>query len=382
MKRLYFFAMLVSLANATNGDLMIATDTKSMGMGGVGIAMPSGALASINNPALLSYMDKREISLNATIFLPTIETKTEFIVDKDYQESDSSLYIIPSIAYATPLDDRWSMGIGMWGVAGMGVDFSSAENGSGLFGMVTDLMIMDIATPISYRFDDFTLGVAPILQVGMLNIEYQTSTDKHHPYDSEVDYNIGVKVGAIYDWHNGLLIGAVYQSAISMSYDSSEEPFSSLKLQQPQEYGIGVSYSIEKHLFAFDYKHIDWDKADGYREFGWHSQNVYAFGYEYSGFESYKLRVGYNYAKAPIETSDAQAFNNYLNLLGFPATSTTHYTFGTSYQYSKDIEIDTALIYSPSKDTKGRVLKTALGDIDISNRHKELSFTVAFSYKF
>ena len=380
-KKILVLSSLLSIAYATNGDLMIATDTKSMGMGGVGIAIPFGAISSINNPALLSYTKNKEFAINATAFFPTIQTKTEFIRDRDYQDSDSTFYLIPSMAYSMPIDSRWSVGIGMWGVAGMGVDFSDAPSGSGLFGMQTDLMIMHIATPVSYRFDDFSLGVAPILQVGMLDIEYQALTH-HHPYDSAIDANVGVKFGGVYDWHNGLRVGIVYQTPISMTYDSSEVTAPDLKLEQPQEYGIGFSYQSDVHMVAFDYKRIDWDKADGYKAFGWKAQNVYALGYEYSGIDRYKLRVGYNYAKAPVETNDAQAFQNYLNLLGFPATSTTHYTIGASYEYASDIDIDMAVVYSPKESTDGKILETMFGDMDIYNKHQEISLTMQVDYRF
>jgi len=380
-KSLYISIIVASVLHATNGDLMIATDTKSMGMGGVGIAIPFGSLSSINNPALLSYAKNKEFAINATAFFPTIQTKTEFIRDRDYKDSDSTFYLIPSMAYSMPIDNRWSVGVGMWGVAGMGVDFSDAPSGSGLFGMQTDLMIMHIATPVSYRFDDFSVGVAPILQVGMLDIEYQALTHSH-PYDKVIDTNVGVKLGGVYDWHNGFRVGVVYQTPISMTYDSSEVTAPDLKLEQPQMYGIGFSYQSGMHMIAFDYKRIDWDKADGYEVFGWKAQNVYALGYEYSGIDRYKLRVGYNYAKAPVDTNDAQAFQNYLNLLGFPATATTHYTLGASYKYASNIDIDVALVYAPNETTKGKILQTVLGDMDIYNKHKELSLTLQLDYKF
>jgi long-chain fatty acid transport protein len=379
-KKLLILGTITTLSYATNGDLMIATDTKSMGMGGVGIATSFGATASINNPALLSYSQSKEFAINATAFFPTIETKTEFIRDKEYQESDSSFYLIPSMAYKFPINDRVNMAVGMWGVAGMGVDFSDAPSGSGLFGMQTDLMIMHIAAPISYKLDDFSLGVAPIIQVGMLDIEYQT-TSSQHPYDGEYDINVGVKFGGVYDWHNGLRVGVVYQTPISMEYESSSNLMSDLKLEQPQEYGIGFSYSFGNHLVAFDYKRIDWDKADGYKEFGWEAQNVYAFGYAYE-WDRYTFRAGYNYAKAPVTTNGTQPFQNYLNLLGFPATSKSHYTLGASYQYNQNYNIDMAFVYSPNQTVSGKLLDTILGDMDIYNKHKEISMTIQLDYRF
>ncbi len=49
-----FGTLFTSVLYATNGDQMIATGTRSIGMGGVGIAMGFGAESGLINPALIS----------------------------------------------------------------------------------------------------------------------------------------------------------------------------------------------------------------------------------------------------------------------------------------------------------------------------------------
>jgi len=380
------FATLLTL-HATNGDLMIATGTKSMGMGGVGIAIPFGAESGLNNPALLTSVKKHEISGSATLFFPSIETKVHSIsslptFDRKgvYQESDASFYLIPSMTYAADLGSNCYAGIGVWGIAGMGVDFSDAPAGSGLFGMQTDLMIMHIATPVAYKSGNLSVGIAPIIQVGMLNIEFDAG-GHFHPYDKAWDANVGVKVGAVYDCGNGLRAGAVYKTPISMTYESSGPLGRDMKLEQPQEYGIGLSYSFGAHTIAMDYKRIDWDKADGYKAFGWKAEDLFAIGYQYS-MEQWVLRAGYNHSKTPIDTTTAQPFQNYLNLLGFPATSEDHYAVGATYDTGGNYSIDFALLYSPEETKSGVIKDGKLGDILITNRHKELSMTLQLNYRF
>jgi long-chain fatty acid transport protein len=384
--------ILLSLAatltlHASNGDLMIATGAKSMGMGGVGIAIPFGAESGLNNPALITSVKESEVSGSATFFFPSIDTKVDSVSSRPllenqrvYQESDASFYLIPSIAYATDLGSNWYAGIGIWGIAGMGVDFSDAPANSWLFGMQTDLMIMHIAAPVAYKSGNLSVGIAPIIQVGMLNIEFDAG-QHFHPYDKEWDANVGVKVGAVYDFGNGLRAGAVYKTPISMTYENSDPLGSDLKLEQPQEYGIGLSYSFGAHTVAMDYKRIDWDKADGYKAFGWESEDLFAVGYQYS-MDQWALRAGYNHAKSPIDTTAAQPLQNYLNLLGFPATSEDHYTVGATYDAGGNYSVDFAADYSPEETKSGVIWDGLLREILITNRHEELSMTLQLNYRF
>jgi len=365
---------------ASNGDLMIATGTKSMGMGGVGIALSFGAESGLANPALLSDVKESEISGSATFFFPSIKTQADPLFVPSSKnghayESDASFYLIPSLSYATALEQNWYVGMGVWGIAGMGVDFSDAPVGSGLFGMQTNLMIMHIATPIAYQSGALSLGIAPIVQVGMLDIQLQNL----HPYDKTWDANMGLKLGVVYHFENGLKVGGVYQTPISMEYHANTPWVENLKLEQPQEYGVGFSWQSGVHTVAMDYKRINWNTAEGYKNFGWNAQNLFAVGYEYH-IERGALRVGYNYAKSPIDTTKAQPLQNYLNLLGFPATSKEHYTLGGSYSIAKHYTMDFATVYSPEETTNGVIYDKR--EIEITNQHKELSVTLQFDYHF
>jgi long-chain fatty acid transport protein len=364
--------------HATNGDQMIATGTRSMGMGGVSVAMPFGAESGPANPALITYVEKSEVSGSVTLFFPTIKTGTD--LERNYHESDSDFYLMPSVQYATRLGENAYAGIGAWGVAGMGVDFSDVPAGSGLLQMQDDLMIMHIAVPLALREGGMSIGVAPVLQVGMLDIEYKGLTGHRHPFDKDLEANIGAVIGLAYDFGNGLILGAKYRTPISMTYHNSETG-NDLTLEQPGEFGLGFSYTYGAHTLAFDYKRIQWGSAAGYEAFGWRDQNVYAAGYQYAG-DGWALRLGYNRGKSPIDTSRTVPFQDYLNLLGFPATSEEHYTLGFGYSVNPNCSIDFAAVYSPEKKTDGVIREGLLGDVLIRNKHSELSLTAQINYTF
>jgi len=382
-------AILLSLCTeqvsmATNGDQMIATGTKSMGMGGVSVATPFGAESGLANPALITYVERSEVSGSVTLFFPDISTKAGR--NGTWHDSDSTFYLMPAVQYATHLGGSAYAGLGVWGVAGMGVDFSGAPLGSGLMRMQDDLMLMNIAAPVALKESGLSVGIAPILQIGMLDIEYERKkllggTEHGHPFDKEFAVGGGAVIGLAYDFGNGLILGAKYRTPIAMSYSNSGSG-NDLELQQPGEFGMGFSYRYGPHTFAFDYKRIQWGSATGYEDFGWRDQNVYAVGYQYDT-GVWALRLGYNHGKSPIDTSRTAGWQDYLNLLGFPATSEDHYTLGGSYKIDERFTLDLAAVYSPRKSVKGMIREGGLlGDVAITNRHSEFSLTAQIDYRF
>ena len=61
----------------------------------------------------------------------------------------------------------------MYGVAGMGTDYRDAHNPMGVnnMNMVTNLQLMQFAVPVAYKMDGFSIGIAPVLQYGSLDID-------------------------------------------------------------------------------------------------------------------------------------------------------------------------------------------------------------------
>jgi long-chain fatty acid transport protein len=171
-------------------------------------------------------------------------------------------------------------------------------------------------------------------------------------------------------------------------------------LEQPAEFGVGISYVMGQHTFAFDYKNIQWSDTLGYGYVGWEDQDVFAFGYQYEQ-DNWALRLGYNYGKSPVVNQDT-SFNgmptqaamkaasvNFFNLLGFPATSEKHYTLGGTYALTEAFSIDLAYVYSPTStktfDLGVYAAPPSMGGMgleSITTEHQEDSVSFQLSYKF
>lgn len=394
-------------AFATNGDTLLGLGAKSRGMGGIAIGMSHGAESGLINAALIKG---NEVTFGGTLFMPNVEAKNETQgMPTSTASSDSDLSVIPEVAVSMDINENFTWGIGMYGVAGMGVDYRDSDDqviygtlnpanqdptanplgftpstdeanffgtASGTNQMLTNLQLMRFSVPLVYRTNGMSFAISPILQYGSLSIAYNAgqyytdSTGTNHNTMTgrgmSQDLGFGLNVAFGYEI-NGLTLGAVYTSAIDMEYkhqiSAATKQFGlnngaglSDHLEQPAEYGLGASYAFGEHTIAFDYKRIAWSSAKGYEDFKWDDQNVFIIGYQYDA-KTWALRLGYNYASNPIKEQTASnmfaagnydgAVINYFNAMGFPATTESHFALGGSYNFSEKIGLDFAYTYAP-----------------------------------
>ncbi len=137
-------------------------------------------------------------------------------------------------------------------------------------------------------------------------------------------------------------------------------------MEQPWEVAIGMGYELTDQVtITGDYRYIAWGLAEGYKDFGWENQSVYALGFEFRPNKQFRFRGGYNYADSPIKDvsgemgsllTDVQGtyvFNqavSMLNMVGFPAIATTHFTLGAGYDFTENLTIDGAFMYAPETE--------------------------------
>ena len=355
-----------TLLHATNGDNLISVGAKARGMGGTGIAISHGAESALTNPAMITTIEGTEISFGGSLFMPDIHTSfagnSQFgnpgdgaggpgtnpmnpgaaFFDQDNYRSEATRNVIPSVSIAHKINENWYVGIGMFGTAGMGTDYRNAgtpatitpPTGTGSqpagsvnyanFNMVTNLQLMQFAVPIAYKNSGFSIALTPILQYGNLDMNFKLPTpggveNVGNGNGLAQDFGFGWSIGAAYDASSagvdGLTIGAVYKSSIEMTYDGQIAHAAGYfglgemgdTLEQPAEFGVGISYVMGQHTFAFDYKNVQWSDTLGYGYVEWEDQDVYAFGYQFTQ-DNWALRAGYNYGSSPVTEQDA-SFN-------------------------------------------------------------------------
>ena len=408
IKKIAGAAIALSLATssalyATNGDTLIGVGAKTRSMGGAGIAFSHGAESTLVNPALITHVKDTEISFGGTIFMPDIHSEIDYGMGGNHwftasEDSDADISMIPAVAIASQVADNFFVGAGMWGTAGMGTDFRGNPL---LFDMETTLQMMQFAVPLAYRFDNLSIGIAPILQYGSLDIHYNMNGTGVGDGQNQ-DFGFGVSLGAVYHFEAGFNIGAMYKSEVKMDYGKSlstaTAPFSQLPgfpdigdtLTQPAEYGIGLGYHNGPHGIALDWKRIAWGSAEGYKQFGWKDQDVFSIGYQYDA-GNWSVRLGYNHATNPLTIYNSSmpglAALDMFNLLGFPATAQDHLTAGGTYIFNENFSADFTVVYAFNEKNSADLSSLQMGGQgfpleEIRNEHSELGLSVQLNYKF
>jgi len=421
IRALATFGMLISSLHATNGDNLVGLGAKALGMGGTGIAHYNGSESATSNPALILKGKSTHITFGGTYFTPDVEVKTTGTAggaNNLTAESDAKHNVIPFIALTENLGNGFAVGVSMYGSAGMGTDWRSgngtigdpAVGDMGLYSMRSNLMLMKFSVPVAYGQDNWSVGIAPVMMYGALDIAFQTGTTVANTHDvgrgSSNDLGLGYEAGAAYTLKDmGLTLAARYQSTIMMEYKNQISvaaaafgygmnpaglPAKSDKLEQPAEIGIGLDWTQGDISVTADFKKIQWGDAEGYKGFGWENQNVYALGAEYR-MDQLALRVGYNYGKNPIKnntdtTSVAGGANtngdtmNAFNHVLFPAVTEKHYTVGAGYQFTKNVGADLALMYATSPDVTVSAATVGLGNLTVTNDQMAVAANLNYTF--
>ena len=412
-------------AVATNGDSLIGLGAISRAMGGTGVAHFAGAESALKNPALLSQQKGVEVMFGGTYFAPDVTITKNGSPQDLTATSDADKNMIPEVAIAHELGDGWVVGVGMFGSAGMGTDWRDSagmENPAtgevGLYGMRSNLLLLKFAVPFAYSQNNWSIGFAPVLQYGALDLAFTTSnTDqfgvlntpptKQVGQGSSYDFGFGYDLGFSYIIpSSGITLGLVYESSIEMTYDhqisNSAAAFGygqpgaltnfTNDLEQPAHIAAGIDWHNDMMSVTFDVKNIMWGDAKGYEDFGWENQTVFALGFEYL-LDKLALRFGYNYGENPIANSvdttpvftapsaptNGDVLNTFNHVM-FPAITEQHLTAGFGYAFSKNVALDMALTYATSPDVTVSAQTTGLGDITITN--DQLAITAAIKYNF
>jgi len=424
MKRTIKLAVVAALALgttsafATNGSNLIGMGAKTRAMGGATIGVSHGAESGLSNPALISNVESTEVSFGGTIFMPDVSAN----MGAGSSSSAADMSVIPEVSIASKINDNFTMGIGMWGTAGMGVDYRDETGFTANMNMVTNLQIMQFGVPLAYSTGGFSVAITPLLQYGSLDINFDTTPMGGSNVGAGVaqDLALGYNLGLAYQ-SSGFTIGAVYKAQIDMEYkgqvSTATGAFVNMgifpapmgdKLSTPAELGAGLSYETGGHTIAADYKQVKWSDAEGYKGFGWDDQSVMALGYQYTT-NGWALRVGYNHASNPISDVGAMsaaqlntAFGastfsptmmggnavNTFNLLGFPATVESHITFGGTYDISKDTSLDLAYVIASESDTTLATMPSndattgAFVDGKTTVKHSQTSLSFQLNYTF
>ena len=370
---------------ATNGYYMIATGARSLGMAGAVVANPQDASTILQNPAGIAWLPRTMFDVGGAVFTPPRKMNGH--------KSDSNVFVVPSAGFAyNPLGcncgtPHFVFGIGMYGVSGMGVDWSDNNlTGQGwLKKAYSNMQMMEMSVGVAYRVNDkFSIGVSPVFVYQALQMEFDWNVPDYKntlgqgvytnqqmglpspgvhidSLDVANAYGVGFDLGVVYKINDIFQVGLVYKSKRWMQKLSwNTTPGNGLmirgdkvkmRLNMPQQVALGLNIRpMEPLRIEFDVRWINYHNVMNNVDvsglaidswpFDWKNQWVYAVGVEYKAAKSLTLRAGFNYGKSPVRSGDLNA-----NIVS-PAIVETHATVGLTYNLTKNFEISLAYVHA------------------------------------
>ena len=409
-------------AFATNGNNLIGVGPISRSMGGVGIASPQDPISAVfANPAAMCfapYCPSSEFNFAGTAFAPKVDASVKQAGGTTKADSDDTVYAIPAIGISTPITQgpqAWRFGLAAYGVTGLGVDYRGTDLDDATYnfgdpatdpplisGEYTQQQIFKFAPAVAFQpTNELSLGLAFHIDYATLDLRDGTSPG----------YGYGVQVGLIYHPTTNLSLGLNYVSPQSVDHEEVTDfdqngKLDDLELESPQQVGLGAAYTFlgGQFLLAADVKWLNWSDAEGYGDFDWDDQWVFAVGAQYEAIPHLFLRAGYNYGKNPLEensnfdgsfgpggpndtvkvqgTTIPRYYYETFRTIGFPAIVEHHLTLGIGYQFSPTFSMHLGFVHAFEETFKEDGLDLTGQPVTLESTLSENSFDFGLSWRF
>jgi len=386
-----FFGVLMSTSVlATNGDNLIGVGPISRAMGGVGIAAPQDAISAVfANPAAMCFgpfCPTGEVDFAGTLFMPDVKAKVSGpgVGGTIKASSDDEVYAIPAFGLSVPITDGlsppdWRFGLAAYGVTGLGVDYRDtdldqstffpfsqfipgASDGPLVTGEYTQLQSMRFAPSIAFQPNaKLSFGLSGIVEYSNLDLGQ----------GSDWDYGFGLQGGTLFRPINDLSLGLNIITPRKLEFKKVADfdangSLDDLDLEAPLEIGAGAAYAFQKLLIEADVKWINWSNAEGYEDFDWNDQWVFAIGAQFEPIAKLFLRAGYNYAKTPVDKNSgfdgtrtrsvqgkvipSEYYYETFRMIGFPALAEHHITVGIGYDFTANFSASIGYMHAFKND--------------------------------
>lgn len=405
-------------AQATNGMRMIGFGPVQDSMGGVGVGATLDGSAVLSNPAGLTELGRR-LDVGLTWFKPTVDYKATEPVPSPYptgafvaqpgvtMDSNRGGSPIPAIGAVIPVGSGFTVGLGLFGVAGMGVDYDPNLYGGRTY---TSYLQARFAPGVAYRFNDqWSAGLTLNAMLAQMKWDVAAGFGQV-PHDTATSFGYGATVGVQFRPMKTVAIGLAYETKsvfADFSFDVPQHDVPNpappppaftvpggkdkLKFDQPAVATLGVAVSpIEMLLVAADLEWIQWSSTNGANKpkftndtnmtgampwnLNWKDQWVVKLGGQIAATPELKVRLGWNYGKQPLDKE--RAFEG----IAFPAIAEHHVTAGVGYDFSPAFAANIGGMYAPKAKLSGANMNQGLASYETSM--SQYSIDAGVSYRF
>lgn len=349
-------------AAATNGDHMIGLSAIQNGMAGAVVAAPQEATTILVNPAGLAELNIQDVrfDLGVGFFSPPREINGH--------DSDSNLYMMPTGAVAFRVNDKLTLGMGLGGISGMGVDFPDTMVAPGNQSLVTTKQFFKVSPGFAYRVNDkLSVGATVNLNYQSLALSGFSPAGRFDLPQNQV-FGWGVTAGLIWKFNPALQFGASWSSKQNMSefeWNTTAGKIT-MNMDAPQHFTVGLAWKpmpgllIEGDIKRINYSdvmgRVAFGRPAGYAgavpaamPFGWSNQTIYALGIQKDIGDKMQVRAGFNYGKSPIGSEDVNAN------LGSLAVVEKHLSLGVSRKFSNKVMGSLSYVHAFENSVKSSV---------------------------
>jgi long-chain fatty acid transport protein len=405
----------VATASATNGYFGHGYSIKSKGMVGAGIAAPMDSMVPATNPAGLTEVGNR-LDVGLVLFGPSRDYNVEgappvgpdpnrpFPLIPGTVESDSDYFLIPNIGWSKQINENSAWGIAVYGNGGMNTDYNASTFNyvdpvnlpQGSTGV--DLMQLFIAPTYAHKFaEKHSFGITPIIAAQFFEAKgveafggISTDPTKLSGNGHDSAFGFGARFGYLGKLTDQFSIGLAWQSKI---YMDEFDDYAGLFAEQgdfdiPSNWTIGLAFMPTPTVtLALDVQQIYYSDVKAIANpllpavalafgspnpptppnpaynlgtdigpgFGWEDMTIIKLGLQWARTEQWTYRFGYSYGEQPIPSS--MTLGNFDNEVMFnilaPAVPEQHVSFGFTYTFANQSELDFSLVHAFENDVKG-----------------------------
>jgi len=374
----------------------------------------SAALATdpsvlMSNPAGIGLLPGTQVSANAQVILGDIGFSRNSSNQFNGNEGGNALQYLPgtSVFISHPLDDRTSIGFGVYGNFGLALDYDDDWTGR-YFTQEAAVLGVSFQPTLAYRFtDNLTFGIGPRVMLGYYRTEMAVNNSLLGLIDrpdgqleyKDTDVGMGVNLGLLYQLDARTRLGLAYTSKVKLEFE--DKPHVSdinnpiinaalnrlavdtleLEMNVPQTVTFSVAHQLDDQwtlLGSLGWQdwsefgdigvEVDANFADVSRTVDRHYKDTWhaSLGAQYQATRQLRWSYGIGYDSSAVDDNDRTVDN--------PMGEAWRFATGVNYQVEEgfDLHLAYTLVWLGDMDveqTKARSGNTLSGTLDNAALH-------------
>ncbi len=220
----------------------------------------------MNNPAGISRLHGTQVNANAQVILGDMHFSRDDANTYSGNEGGNPLTYIPgsSLFVTHELDERLSIGFGLYGNFGLALDYDDDWAGR-YFTQESAILGISLQPTIAYKFsDDLSIGFGPRFMYGFFRTEVAvnnnvlgtSNADDGQLRYKDTDWGTGFNIGMLYRIDERTEVGLAYTSAVDLKFRDKPQlkhitnPLLNLALKHVNVDGLDVDMTVPQTLTA------------------------------------------------------------------------------------------------------------------------------------